>query len=103
MSEPGPSFVRGLFSGAIHDSLFFPYPDSLERRDPDEARVVTRLIRELRRLRGDLIDSEAMDDAETVPEPVVRAFAEVGLLALTIPKEYGGLGLSSSGYARVFG
>jgi alkylation response protein AidB-like acyl-CoA dehydrogenase len=103
MSEPGPSFVRGLFSGAIHDSLFFPYPDSLERRDPDEARVVTRLIRELRRLRGDLIDSEAMDGAETIPEPVIRAFAELGLLSLTIPKEYGGLGLSSSGYARVFG
>jgi acyl-CoA dehydrogenase family protein 9 len=103
MSEPGPSFVRGLFSGAIHDSLLFPYPDSLERRDPDEARVVTRLIRELRRLRGDLIDSEAMDGAETIPEPVIRAFAELGLLSLTIPKEYGGLGLSSSGYARVFG
>src|SRR5690606_7646902 len=29
--------------------------------------------------------------------------AEVGLLGLTIPKEHGGLGLSSTGYARVFG
>jgi alkylation response protein AidB-like acyl-CoA dehydrogenase len=102
MSEPGPSFVRGLFAGAIHDSLFFPYPGSLESRDPGEAKVVTRLIRELQRLRGDLIDSEAMDNAEAIPEAVIRAFAELGLLGLTIPKEYGGLGLSVSGYARVF-
>jgi len=97
-----PSFVRGLFGGAIHDALFFPYPDPLDRRDPEEARVVARLIRELRRLAGDVIDSEAIDDAETIPEPVIRALAEIGLLGLTIPKEYGGLGLSVSAYARVF-
>jgi acyl-CoA dehydrogenase family protein 9 len=50
-----------------------------------------------------LIDSAAFDEQETIPEPTVRALAEHGLLGITIPKEYGGSGLSSTGYARVFG
>jgi alkylation response protein AidB-like acyl-CoA dehydrogenase len=99
-----PSFVRGIFAGQIHAPLLFPYPPTLEERDPGEARVVRRLITALHTMQGDgLIDSAAFDEAETIPEPVIKAFAEAGLLALTIPKEYGGLGLSATAYARVFG
>jgi acyl-CoA dehydrogenase family protein 9 len=50
----------------------------------------------------DLIDSAKFDEEETIPENVIRAFAEAGLLGLTIPKKYGGLELSSSAYARIF-
>ena len=101
--ESKPSFTRGVFAGAVHDSLLFPYPEPLDRRDADEARVVRRLIADLRRLRRDLIDPARIDAEETVPEEVIRALAEIGMLGLTIPKEYGGLGLSSTAYARVFG
>ena len=97
------SFTRGLFAGAIHGSLLFPYPPPLDERDADEARVVRRLIAELRRMQGDLIDPARFDEEATVPEAVIRAFAEIGMLGLTIPKEYGGLGLSATAYARVFG
>jgi hypothetical protein len=38
------SFVRGMFTGAIHDSLLFPFPASLVERDPEEPRSVRRLI-----------------------------------------------------------
>jgi alkylation response protein AidB-like acyl-CoA dehydrogenase len=98
-----PSFVRGIFAGALHDSLLFPYPPPLERRDPTEARVVRRLIDDLRQMqREGLIDSERFDEEETIGEDVIRALARTGFLALSIPKEYGGLGLSTIGYARVF-
>ena len=53
-------------------------------------------------MQGDLIDSEKFDEEETIPENVIRAVAEIGLLGLTIPKKYGGLELSSAAYARVF-
>ena len=96
------SFTRGLFAGVVLDSLLFPYPRRLDERNPDEAKTVRRLIRELRALDGDLIDSQKFDEEETIPEPVIRAFAELGMLGLTIPTKYGGLGLSSSAYARVF-
>ncbi len=104
MADAKPSFLRGVFVGAIHDSLLFPYPPPLDMRDPDEARVVQRLLGDLRQMVGDgLIDSARIDDGEAVPDEVLRAFAEAGLLGLTVPKEYGGLGLSNSAYARVFG
>ena len=99
-----PSFVRGIFSGVLHDSLLFPFPESLDVHDPGEAKVVRRLIDSLRQMRGaGLIDSAAFDEQETIPEPTIRALAEHGLLSLTIPKEYGGVGLSPTAYARVFG
>jgi len=104
MPDPRPSFTRGMFSGVIHASLLFPYPDPLDRRDPDETRVVRRLTDGLRAMQADgLIDPARFDEEEGIPEAVIRAFAELGMLGLTIPKEYGGLGLSSTAYARVFG
>jgi alkylation response protein AidB-like acyl-CoA dehydrogenase len=101
--DPKPSFTRGVFAGAVHDALLFPYPPPLDERDADEARVVRRLIRDLHRLRGDLIDPARIDADETISDDVIRALADIGMLGLTIPKEYGGLGLSSTAYARVFG
>ncbi|HET7457562.1 MAG TPA: acyl-CoA dehydrogenase family protein [Gemmatimonadaceae bacterium] len=101
-NSPKASFVRGIFAGAIHDSLLFPYPPPLDERDADEARVVRRLVREIGRLRRDLIDTARIDAEERIPEEIVEAFAEIGLLGISIPKEYGGLGLSAAGYARVF-
>ena len=50
MNSATRSFTRSLFAGDIHDDLIFPYPDSLEQRDPAEAAVVSRIIRELNAL-----------------------------------------------------
>ncbi len=98
------SFVRGIFSGAMHDTLLFPFPESLDVSDPREAKVVRRLIDALRQMQADgLINSEQFDEDETIPEPTIQALAQHGLLGLTIPTEYGGAGLSATGYARVFG
>jgi acyl-CoA dehydrogenase family protein 9 len=99
-----PSFLKGLFAGAIHDDLLFPFPATLDRRDPEEARTVRRLIAALHELRdAGLVESARFDEEETIPDETIRAFAEAGLLGITVPREYGGSGLSSTGYARVFG
>ena len=37
------SFTRGLFARAIHDSLVFPYPPTLDERSPEEAAVIRRI------------------------------------------------------------
>jgi acyl-CoA dehydrogenase family protein 9 len=103
MSDDAPSFVRGIFAGAIHDDLLFPFPATLDERDPEETRTVRRLLAELDRMRGGLIDSARFDEEETIPEEVIRALADTGWLGLSIPREYGGLGLSPAAYAHVFG
>ena len=99
-----PSFLRGLFVGRIDDALLFPYPAPLVERDPDEAREVQRLLAALAAMReAGLVDSARFDAEETIPEETIRALATHGFLGLTIPKRYGGLGLSNTAYARVFG
>lgn len=104
MSSTKPSFLRGLFGGEISDELLFPYPAPLDERNPAEAATVRRLTNALNdMLATGLIDSRQFDEDETIPEPVIRAFATAGLLGISIPTQYGGLGLSTSGYARVFG
>ena len=104
MSTLKPSFLRGLFAGEIADELLFPYPAPLDERSPGEASTVLRLIDALNGMvASGLIDSGRFDEEETLPEDVIQAFAASGLLGITIPREYGGIGLSASGYARVFG
>ncbi len=102
MTDHKPSFTRGLYAGAILDAAILPYPPTLEKRDPGEAAVVRRLIAGLRALHGDLIHPDQIDANEAVPEAVITAFAQMGMLGLLIPKSYGGLGLSNTAYARVF-
>src|SRR2546423_181607 len=102
MTEQQLSFTRGIFAGVVLDSLLFPYPRQLEEHNADEARTVRRLIKGLRDMEGTLIDSAKFDEEETIPDEVIRALAELGMLGLTIPRKYGGLELSSAAYARVF-
>src|SRR6202012_1289242 len=98
------SFVRGLFDGAIHNELLFPYPEPLPTRDPGEARTVERLLTSFGKMQRDgLVDSARFDEEETIPEEVIHELARQGFLDMSIPKEYGGLGLSPAAYAHVFG
>jgi acyl-CoA dehydrogenase family protein 9 len=104
MSDDAPSFVRGIFAGAIHDSLLFPFPAPLNERDPAETHTVRRLLRELERMReSGVIDPARFDEEESIPDETIRALAESGWLGLSIPREYGGLGLSPAAYAHLFG
>src|SRR5574341_1653427 len=103
MTDSGASFTRGIFAGAIHDALLFPFPASGDGRDERETALVRRVLGDLRTLAEREIDPAEIDEKESVPESIVQHFARIGMLGLTIPPEYGGLGLSARAYARVFG
>ncbi|HEV7991075.1 MAG TPA: acyl-CoA dehydrogenase family protein [Gemmatimonadaceae bacterium] len=103
MNDDSPSFVRGIFAGAIHDAALFPFPVTLEERDPQETRTVRRLLESLDRMSRGLIDPARIDEEETIGEEVIAGLADAGFLALSIPREYGGLGLSPAAYSHVFG
>lgn len=98
---PHPSPLRSLFAGMLPAGRPFDFPAALSERDPEEAAVVERLISELHRVKGELIDSATIDAEEAIPETVIFELARIGLLGLTIPREYGGAGLSHAAYARV--
>ncbi len=54
-------------------------------------------------VRRDVIPAAAEhDEADTYPADLVDTMAEMGLFGITIPEEYGGLGLDYTTYAMVF-
>ena len=72
-------------------------------RNPGEAALIRRLAAELDRMhKSGLVDPTKIDEEETVGDDVIAEFGRVGMLGLTIPRKYGGLELSHTGYARIF-
>jgi acyl-CoA dehydrogenase family member 9 len=92
------SFAKSLFLGEIHEELVFPYP----KPDAEEQRRVRELIDSARELADEAIDPRAIEERGWIGDEVIRGLAERGLCGLYVPEEYGGRGLSQTGYARVF-
>ncbi len=92
-----PSFSKALFSGAILDELLFPYPEL----DKDEAENVKMMVDTFNKFAEDHIDSAKIDEEAKIPEEVINQLKELGFFGMNIPEEYGGFGLSNSGYVRM--
>ena len=100
-TEPLPgvsSFAKSLFLGEIQEQIVFPYP----KPDPDEQRRVRALNRALREFALESIDARRIEEERWIGDDVVRGLGELGLCGLYVPVEYGGQGLSQTGYCRVF-
>jgi acyl-CoA dehydrogenase family protein 9 len=96
-AEDVSSFAKSLFLGELHEDLVFPYP----RPDPAEQEKIRGLVASMREL-GAKIDPHAMEEERWVPDEVLAELGERGLMGLYVPEEYGGQGLSQTGYCRVF-
>jgi acyl-CoA dehydrogenase family protein 9 len=59
-------------------------------------------VRAFRAYAAEHIDSRQIDETRDIPDQVFRDLGELGLMGLYVPEEYGGQGLSQTGYARVF-
>jgi acyl-CoA dehydrogenase family member 9 len=92
------SFAKAMVLGEIHEELVFPFP----LPDEAEAEKVRGLIRAFRDYAADHIDSREIDEKRWIEDRVFTDLGERGLLGLYVPEEYGGQGLSQTGYARVF-
>src|SRR5438067_2780329 len=84
--------------GEIHEELVFPYAIP----SGEEADKVRELVTAFRDYAADHIDSRRIDEEAWIPDEVFLELGERGLMGLYVPEEYGGQGLSQTGYARVF-
>src|SRR2546423_1757766 len=92
------SFSKSLALGEIHEDLVFPYPMASD----EEAQKVRELVQRFREYAAEHIDSQRIDEEAWIPDEVFTDLGELGLMGLYVPEEYGGQGLSQTGYARVF-
>jgi acyl-CoA dehydrogenase family member 9 len=92
------SFAKSLFLGEICEELVFPWPQP----DPAEQERIRALNASLRELDAEKIDPREIEEKRWLGDDIVRELGERGLCGLYVPEEYGGQGLSQTGYARVF-
>ena len=97
-SETGvSSFAKALFLGEIHEEMVFPFP----KPKPEEQDRIRGLNDALRGM-AEGWDVREWEEKRWIGDKVVSELGEAGLCGLYVPEEYGGQGLSQTGYCRVF-
>jgi len=91
------SFSKSLFLGEIHEDMVFPWP----RPSEEERERIRELITSLREA-AESYDARKAEEERWVGDDFIRDLGDRGLLGLYVPDEYGGQGLSQTGYCRVF-
>jgi acyl-CoA dehydrogenase family protein 9 len=91
------SFMKSLFHGVIAEGLLFPYPE-LSQADGDNLNM---MLDSLRKFFAANVDSAKIDQAHEIPREVLNGLRELGLFGMSVPRTYGGLGLSATAYARM--
>jgi alkylation response protein AidB-like acyl-CoA dehydrogenase len=66
----------------------------------DEQRAITEMVRQFADEQI-LPNAEHYDHEDEFPEPIVEQMKELGLFGVTIPEEYGGMGLDLTTYAMI--
>ena len=93
-----PSIVKHMFYGEVHEDEVFPFP----HLDESQVEMAKAMIDAVDKYAQDSIDSAKFDRDAKIPEEVLAGLASLGLCGLGVGEDYGGLGLDTTLYARVF-
>jgi acyl-CoA dehydrogenase family protein 9 len=90
------SFSKSLYFGHIPESMVIPYP----RLREEERENLKLILDSFRKFAHAEIDSKKIDEEARLPPSVLAGLKQLGMFGLAIGQEFGGLGLSVTGYAR---
>src|SRR5438552_5451862 len=94
-----PSFVGQLFLGNLNLDLIHPFPE----QPAEDKAVGDEFLPKLERLHADSDDADKIDEQGEYDYELFEGFNKLGAWGMKIPKEYGGLGFSSTNYNRAIG
>jgi acyl-CoA dehydrogenase family protein 9 len=92
------SIVTGMFFGEIHEEDVFPFPHLSDA----QVEVAKEMVNAVNKFAQDMINSEKLDRDAKIPKEVFDGLGALGLCGLGVPEDFGGLGLDTTLYARVF-
>ena len=94
-----PSFVGQLFLGKLDLDLIHPFPEqpAQDKAEADE------FLNRLERFLAENVDADKIDAEGEYDYSLFDGFTKLGAWGMKIPKEYGGLGFSSTNYNRAIG
>jgi acyl-CoA dehydrogenase family member 9 len=92
-----PSFAKLLYSGQLDSKTVYPYPkiDAAEQRHTDE------ILAQLESFCKKELNPDAIDREGRIPESVIKGLGKLGILGLSVPEKYGGLGMTQYAYCKV--
>ena len=91
-----PSFAQQLFMGTFNRTLI----DSFPRQQVEDAAIGDAFCAELAAYLTANLDAEEVDQSRTIPSKVITDLFAMGVFAMKVPKEYGGLGFTQVNYNR---
>lgn len=92
------SIVKSMFYGEIQEDEVFPFPHLNE----NQIEMAKAMVDAIDKFATANIDSAKFDKDAKIPQDVLDGLAALGLCGLAVDEEYGGLGLDTTLYARVF-
>ncbi|MDP9174099.1 MAG: acyl-CoA dehydrogenase family protein [Planctomycetota bacterium] len=100
-SAPGANgalgFVKSLYFGRLKMNEVLPYP----AQEADEAQLTLEMIQRVQAFLTTHVDADKIDAEERIPPEVIRGLGDLGVLGMTVPKQFGGGGFSHTAYCRV--
>lgn len=91
-----PSFASRMFMGAFSSGIAFPFP----LQSDEDRQAGDEFLRRLEKFLRETLDPDDVDVLRDVPTGIIQGLAEMGVFAMRIPTEYGGLGMSEVNYHR---
>jgi alkylation response protein AidB-like acyl-CoA dehydrogenase len=90
-------FVKNLFWGNLRQELLFPYP----AESADERARCDKILADLDAYLTNEHPSIQIDQDQEIPRWCIQRLFDIGVLGITIPREFGGQGLGITSYNRV--
>jgi acyl-CoA dehydrogenase family protein 9 len=92
------SIVASMFYGEVHEDEVFPFPHFTET----QVEMAKAMVDAVDKFAQSSIDSVKLDRESKIPPEILQGLAALGLCGLGVEEEFGGLGLDTTLYARVF-
>src|SRR5437868_5712487 len=97
-SNKSISFMRSLCMGEIEQDVITPFP----KMKASEKEMLTGIFSSLESwLKNRDGDFRKWDRAGELPPEFIQEMRDLGMFSLIVPEDFGGLGLSSTGYSRM--
>lgn len=90
-------FGKRLYFGAFDPNLIFPFPTI----SPEERPLLSAYLEKVRAFIDKEIDPDWIDRHAEIPPSVINGLGKLGVLGMSVPKEFGGLGMSQLAYCQV--
>jgi acyl-CoA dehydrogenase family member 9 len=97
--DVNPSFTKSIFLGELREELIFPFP-KLSAEEDEAQRMI---LDSFHSWAANAVDRKKHDHDGKFADGVREGMAELGLMGLNIPEQYGGFGASAKVFSKVMG